>query len=100
MRIFPDFHLEFSEGKDSEDAIRSGSDCNQVLFSCGEVSRIHVPNHAANFQRFHVCILERYKSTSVHDDAQEVDIVVFLAKFVTPVRENDGISTDLITLTS
>ena len=97
MRILPDFHLELAEGDDRKEPVCGGSNRDQVLLPSSEVSRVHVADHASDIQCFHICILERYKSTSMHDDAQEVNVVVLFAQLVTP---KDAVESLRTTLTS
>ena len=46
--------------------------------SSAEVSSDHLPNHASNGKRFHICFsLEGYESATIDNDTKKVDKVTF-----------------------
>ena len=81
-------HLEFTEWQHSHEAISRRYDRRQVLLSRREIGSVHLSNHAADAERLHVGIIESYEGAAVHYNAEEVNVVVFLANFIASKEES------------
>ena len=71
-----------------------------MLLTSAEISCIHLAYHASDSKRLHVGIGEGDEGGTVADDAKKVDVVVFLAYFVSSVKQQksmSGVGSDLLT---
>lgn len=66
--ILSNLELKLTKAYHCEETVICGRYGRKVLFSGGEISSIHLANHASDVQSLHVGILEGYESAAMHYD--------------------------------